>query len=273
MNNLKKFKDRVLLMKFQIVIPCHNCEKWIKESIVSLKAQDYPHFQCIIIDDCSTDKTSELAERFVDHDPRFTIQSNKRRLLALKNIRDGFELLNPAPSDILFVLDGDDWLATNTVLSYLKDLYKAENCWTSYGNMIQLSKLNIRVNHAYTEDVIKNALYRQDTWKFIQLRTFLGALWNEINQEDFLDADGQHFPVCSDWAIMMPILEMAGGRFIAVDRILYIYNDLHANGDSKLYRPLQKRVEKFISQKDKYGKKEFLNLSDLLAISNQENNV
>ncbi len=245
---------------FQIVIPCHNCEKWIKESIVSLKAQDYPHFQCIIIDDCSTDKTREVAERIVDHDPRFTIKSNTSRQLALKNIRDGYAFLNPAPSDILFVLDGDDWLATNTVLSYLKDLYETEKCWTTYGNMIQLSDKSIWVHHDYPKDVVSNSLYRKDTWRFIQLRTFLGALWNEINQEDFLDADGQYFPVCYDWAIMIPILEMAGGRFVAVDRILYIYNNLHANCDHKLYRPLQKRVEKIISEKTQYAQLNHLSL-------------
>ena len=45
-----------------VVIPSYNGEKYIKECIESIQAQDFPP-QIIVIDDISTDKTAEIAHQ------------------------------------------------------------------------------------------------------------------------------------------------------------------------------------------------------------------
>jgi len=51
-------------MKVSVIIPAHNEEKSIIPTIEALLAQDYPNLEIIIVDNASTDKTSEVARKF-----------------------------------------------------------------------------------------------------------------------------------------------------------------------------------------------------------------
>jgi teichuronic acid biosynthesis glycosyltransferase TuaG len=53
-----------------IILPCYNSEEFISETIESVLAQSYSNFELIIIDDCSTDKTAEIVDRFLSEDYR-----------------------------------------------------------------------------------------------------------------------------------------------------------------------------------------------------------
>jgi glycosyltransferase involved in cell wall biosynthesis len=47
-----------------VIIPCYNQAKYLGEAIQSILAQSYRHFEIIVIDDGSTDETSEVAARY-----------------------------------------------------------------------------------------------------------------------------------------------------------------------------------------------------------------
>jgi glycosyltransferase involved in cell wall biosynthesis len=51
-------------MKISVVIPAHNEEKFIKEVIKAVLAQDYPDFELIVVDNVSSDNTSLYAKEF-----------------------------------------------------------------------------------------------------------------------------------------------------------------------------------------------------------------
>ena len=51
-------------IKFSIVLPAYNVEQYIIEALECLGGQDYPEYEVIVVDDCATDATGELAEQF-----------------------------------------------------------------------------------------------------------------------------------------------------------------------------------------------------------------
>jgi len=51
-------------MKISIVIPAHNEEKSITETIEAILAQQHPDFEVIVVDNASTDRTSEVASAY-----------------------------------------------------------------------------------------------------------------------------------------------------------------------------------------------------------------
>ena len=53
-----------------IITPTYNCGEFIGETIESVLKQSYPHFEMIIVDDCSTDTTKMIVERYTLQDNR-----------------------------------------------------------------------------------------------------------------------------------------------------------------------------------------------------------
>ena len=43
-----------------IIMPSYQCGRFIEESIRSVRAQKYPYWELIIVDDCSDDSTVEI---------------------------------------------------------------------------------------------------------------------------------------------------------------------------------------------------------------------
>ncbi len=61
-------------MKVSIIIPVYNEEKYVKKCVESLVEQKYPDFEIIVVDDGSTDKTTEILNDF----------ANQKKILLLK---------------------------------------------------------------------------------------------------------------------------------------------------------------------------------------------
>ena len=59
--------------KVSIVTPAWNSEKYIEATIKSVQAQTYTNWEMIIVDDCSTDKTVEIAQSYAQKDPRIRV--------------------------------------------------------------------------------------------------------------------------------------------------------------------------------------------------------
>ncbi|TNJ45766.1 glycosyltransferase [Tamlana fucoidanivorans] len=71
-----------------IVLPCYNGERFLSDAIKSCLNQSYTNFELIIINDCSTDKTADIANQFAKKDHRINIITNKtnKKLPASLNI-------------------------------------------------------------------------------------------------------------------------------------------------------------------------------------------
>ncbi len=95
-----------------IIIPTYNRDHLIGETLDSILAQTYTNWECIVVDDGSTDKTSELLDKYCKKDTRFQYhQRPKDRLKGANSCRNyGFELssgvyINWFDSDDLMSMD------------------------------------------------------------------------------------------------------------------------------------------------------------------------
>lgn len=60
-------------MKFSIIMPVLDGEKFIVEALTTLKMQSYENFEVIIVDGGSTDGTQKIVTRFLSQDSRFKL--------------------------------------------------------------------------------------------------------------------------------------------------------------------------------------------------------
>lgn len=90
-------------------MPAYNAEKYIADSITSVLAQTYPHWELIVVDDGSSDRTATIVREFVSRDSRihYLFQENGRQAKARNN---GIE---SARGSLIAFLDSDDlWIPT-----------------------------------------------------------------------------------------------------------------------------------------------------------------
>ena len=99
-----------------IIVPAYNAGKYLAECLCSVKNQTYEHWHCIIVDDGSTDNTTQIAQAFVDADSRFTLlrhTTNRGQSAARNTALDYVSSLNAKRStlnDFITFADADDWL-------------------------------------------------------------------------------------------------------------------------------------------------------------------
>lgn len=68
-----------------IVTPVYNGEKFLAECIESILKQTYTNWQYIIVNNCSTDKTLEIAQSYAQKDSRIEIKNNDDFLTSIQN--------------------------------------------------------------------------------------------------------------------------------------------------------------------------------------------
>ena len=56
-----------------VITPSYNCARFIGATIESVQAQTYPNWELIIVDDCSTDHSREVIEKYIGEDPRIKL--------------------------------------------------------------------------------------------------------------------------------------------------------------------------------------------------------
>ncbi len=75
-----------------IVLPVYNGQKYLAQSIESVLAQTYKNWELLILDDCSTDATSIIAQKYIKRDKRIKYFHNEHNLRLPRNLNKGFKL-------------------------------------------------------------------------------------------------------------------------------------------------------------------------------------
>lgn len=102
-----------------IIIPVYNTGDILNKCLQSLLSQIYVDWECIIIDDCSTDKnTITILKNWAGKDKRFELIVNEKNLGIEKN---RFVGLARVRGEFVMFMDHDDWLYDNLSLQHLVD--------------------------------------------------------------------------------------------------------------------------------------------------------
>ncbi|GAA4943028.1 hypothetical protein GCM10023314_15130 [Algibacter agarivorans] len=108
-----------------IIIPTYNRAHVIGETLDSILVQTYANWECIVVDDGSTDNTMEFMKLYCEKDTRFKYYHRpKDRPKGANACRNyGFELSN---GDYINFFDSDDLMVFNKIELKLKVLYETK---------------------------------------------------------------------------------------------------------------------------------------------------
>ena len=108
--------------KVSVCIDVYNYEAFLPEAIESVLRQDFTDFEVIVVDDCSKDRSYEIAQEYARKDSRVTALRNEKNLGMVRNRN---ACLRPAKGEYIKVLHADDFLCTNDALRKMVDILDA----------------------------------------------------------------------------------------------------------------------------------------------------
>lgn len=92
-----------------VVTPVYNGEKYLRQCIESVLAQTYSNWEHDIVNNCSTDRTLDIAREYAAADPRIRVHDNDQFVGTDANHNIAFRQISPA-SKYCKVVAADDWI-------------------------------------------------------------------------------------------------------------------------------------------------------------------
>lgn len=112
-------------MKFTIIIPCYNSEKWIEQCVVSALNQTYNNLEVIFVDNESEDGSVGIVEKIKVDYPQLIMSSAKNvyRHSYQEPVEEGLRL---ATGEYFTILGSDDYLEKDYVKNIVDILSKTD---------------------------------------------------------------------------------------------------------------------------------------------------
>jgi len=132
-----------------IIIPAFNRAGLIGETLDSVLTQTYSNWECIVVDDGSTDNTKEMVQQYVDKDSRFILvdrpDTHKPGGNGARNY--GFEI---SKGEYIQWLDSDDLMDKHKLQEQINYLQKASKTTISFS---AYDTFNQNIQHAQPADL------------------------------------------------------------------------------------------------------------------------
>ena len=121
-----------------VIIPMYNTEKYVEECLNSILNQTFKNFEVIVVDDCSTDNSLAVAEKFISvFDAKnipMTVATNKTNS-GCPGIPRNFGI-DIAKGKYVYFMDSDDFLSEDVLENFYKvaeefnaDVVHAQKCF------------------------------------------------------------------------------------------------------------------------------------------------
>ncbi len=177
-----------------IIIPVHNVEKYLRKCVDSVLLQTYRNLEIILIDDGSTDTSSQICDGYAQKDARIVvIHKQNGGVSSARNA--GLEV---AKGRYIGFVDGDDCIASDMFATLLNlcQTYKTDisvcsvynkpillngkiRCLSSSKALVQLAAQLYVCNKLFSREVIGNIRFRTDLYYcedlMFCLQTFLNT--------------------------------------------------------------------------------------------------
>jgi CDP-glycerol glycerophosphotransferase len=221
--------------RVSVVVPVYNVEEFLATCLDSLLAQTFEDFEAILVDDGSTDRSAEIAQRYEDKDSRFRIVAQENGGLS-KARNTGADA---AQGEFLVFLDSDDAVPPNAYRLLVEALDKTGSDFAT-GNVHRLTRFATFQSPFLAKTFTETRLKTHVT-KFRPLLADRPA-WNKLWRRSFWDANGFRFPegrTYEDTPVTIPAHFLARSVDVISDPV-YLWR-IREGADSITQRKLEPR--------------------------------
>lgn len=225
-NLLPESADPADYPKVSVIITTYNRKDFLHQAIQSILRQDYPHKEITVIDDCSSDGTTEMMAASFGDDPRVIFMQNETNSGPGNNRRRA--LAAHGDGEYILFLDDDDYLidsgyfsqAVNFHLAHPEVSFVAANVFMEYSKSQQLKISSLQLN---------SITKKQDYFRNFEQKGYpkpASTLTTVFKREALMAMDILNMNMVNDASIYLRALLIGDAGFI--DSLAGVYR-IHGN--------------------------------------------
>lgn len=215
-----------------VIIPVFNVEAYLDECLSSVARQTYRDWECILVDDGSTDRSGDICDSWSSIDNRFIVihQSNKGVSAARNNG------LAKAEGDYVVFIDADDWVE-ETYLSDLLDKSDDSVDMVLSGIVQERADGSCRICPSREITIHLSAAAQSSDW--VEYINLLYGPYAKLYRHSVIKDNGLSFPeqqsLGEDMIFNLSYLEQVSNALI-IPKANYHYRIQDGNSLSTMYR-------------------------------------
>lgn len=245
-------------VKISTIIPVFNAKKYLDKCLKSVLLQTYQNLEIIVVDDCSTDGSCEVLEKYQERFSNIKLVFQKEHTNAGKCRNVG---LKYATGEYVHFLDADDWLDPKAYECVMKNI-GAKNidvCVFQYHTFDDKSAKSTGVVNVMTN--------QKQIVSFKQYPYFLIGSpvvpWNKLIKKSVIDQNNLMFDelyCANDRTFYFRLIKVARKILIIKDKLIFyrINNESSLIGSGRIknfnciFEAFESSLLEFASQKEKY---------------------
>lgn len=172
---------------FSIVMPAYGVEKYIEKAISSIQRQTFSDWEIIVVDDCTKDRSGEIAEKFAGEDGRISVLHHEKNK-GLSGARNTG--LKEARGVYIWFMDPDDTVEETLLQDVYDSLVKNPAEAVVFGLVEEYYDKQGKIN--YTHVICPEEHYYRAPEEFrghmieLEQETLYGYAWNKFYQLAYL---------------------------------------------------------------------------------------
>ena len=235
-----------------VIIPNYNHARYLEQRLDSVFMQTYPNFEVIILDDCSTDNSLEVINRYKDNPHLSQIVINATNSgSTFKQWEKGFGL---AKGEWIWIAESDDYCTDVFLEQLMKECQKHEDVVIVHSNYVMCDEENNIISQSKEW---KNKCYsgkrfvRRRMARFCDIHNASGAIFNK-SVVPFVSKSYQTYQSAGDYQFWSEVV--ACGNIVKVNKNLaYWRQSLNSVTGTKLSQGItakeDRRVYEYITSK------------------------
>jgi len=185
-----------------VIVTNYNYGKYIIPCLKSVAGQTYPHYKCIVVDDCSNDNSVSLIQEFINSkeaQKRFSLIRHDKNYGQMTAFKTG---LKHAEGVFVVFLDSDDIILEDFLITHVQAHLRAKTVAFTSSNQYQINENNEIVSGIYDDLQVK------DDYKYINPISLIKQSWvwattssmmfRRSVLELIMPDDCEHLRICAD---------------------------------------------------------------------------
>lgn len=201
-----------------VVVPVYNVEKYLKRCIDSILNQTYGELEIILVDDGSTDSSSQICDEYAEQDSRIcVIHKENGGPSDARNLG-----ISKATSEYLAFVDSDDWLAPD-IYEYSMNLQKEY-----HADIVEFGIRRVKDWTEGRESEVEEKIYCS-TGKEMLPRIYQNnmggsiTIWNKLYKKDIFQGNLFEKGKIFEDTLLSPKLLYRANIYVVSNKIGYFY--------------------------------------------------